>query len=84
MRVDFRLKVKTSVLTVQISEIQSQARKKCMEPHFWGGGFYSMEEVYVAVMFVECMDEIKLSALNHLTAFPSMPALFHSLLRKTA
>lgn len=51
---------------------------------FFGGGFYSMEEVYVAVMFVECMDEIKLSALNHLTAFPSMPALFHSLLRKTA
>lgn len=51
---------------------------------FLGGGFYSMEEVYVAVMFVECMDEIKLSALNHLTAFPSMPALFHSLLRKTA
>lgn len=43
-----------------------------------------MEEVYVAVMFVECMDEIKLSALNHLTAFPSMPALFHSLFRKTA
>lgn len=51
VRVDFRLKVKTSVLTLQISEIQSQARKKCIEPNFiLEGGFYSMEEVYVAVM----------------------------------
>lgn len=62
VRVDFRLKVKTSVLTLQISEIQSQARKKCIEPNFILEGRvlqYGRSIRGSYVMFVEGMDEAR-------------------------